>query len=383
MTNLATIERSELATQQDRQIFSAVEKYNALVRFVKLAMKPGIDYGTIPGTDGKPVLFKAGAEKVSTLFQFQLRNEPVEKIQDWSGAGHDGEPFFLFVYKATISDRAGNLICEYEASCNSWEKKYRYRDAKRKCPTCGSESILKSKERGKGFFCWNKPEKGYKGCGATFAENDPAIVDQEVGKVPNPDIFDQVHTIQAIAQKRAFVGAVRLASNSSEFFSEDLDQKEVIDTSDLIDATFVEAEEILVPTMVVQPVKKEPEVTNTDRLKLIRSYTGHTPQQAKTMAKHLFADFPAIDAEQPTSWNQQSFNLFRNALLLDMANRWFSPDDSQAILAGIVKDNPGISDEMLCQSFKAEVELLAKDKHADTPINVGGRSETVNGISVS
>ncbi|HEX8684304.1 MAG TPA: hypothetical protein VF707_18455, partial [Ardenticatenaceae bacterium] len=46
---------------------------------------------------------------------------------------------------------------------------------------------------------------------------------QVVGLVPNPDIADQVNTVQKMAQKRALVQATLLAVNASEFFTQDVE----------------------------------------------------------------------------------------------------------------------------------------------------------------
>ena len=48
-------------------------------------------------------------------------------------------------------------------------------------------------------------------------------------RVANPDIFDQVNTIQKMAHKRALVAAVLIATNASEFFTQDVENMDVID----------------------------------------------------------------------------------------------------------------------------------------------------------
>src|SRR5205085_1753732 len=78
-----------------------------------------------------------------------------------------------------------------------------------------------------GWLCFAK--KG--GCGAKFLAGDPNIESQPTGRVLNPDIADQVNTIQKMAQKRALVAATLLAVNASEFFTQDLEDM-------YVDATF-------------------------------------------------------------------------------------------------------------------------------------------------
>jgi hypothetical protein len=204
----------------------AVARYEAVVKFVKSIMREGVDFGTIPGTD-KPSLWKAGAEKLTTFFGLTKRFQLVEKVEDWSGVDHGGEPFFYYVYRCGLY-HGDALIAESDGSCNSFEKKYRWRQAERTCPTCETAAIIKGREEfGGGWVCFKK--KG--GCGATFADGSTEIEGQQVGRIPNPDIADQVNTMQKIAQKRAFVGATLLGVNASEFFTQDIEDM-VVDAFD-------------------------------------------------------------------------------------------------------------------------------------------------------
>ena len=80
--------------------------------------------------------------------------------------------------------------------------------------------IIRGREEyGGGWLCYKN--KG--GCGAKFDVNDPAITAQQVGRVINPDIPDQINTIQKMAQKRALIGTTLLAVNASEFFTQDIE----------------------------------------------------------------------------------------------------------------------------------------------------------------
>jgi hypothetical protein len=197
----------------------AIERRNHLVKFVQSIMKQGVDYGRIPGTSDKPTLLKPGAEKLSTFFGLTPIFIPVAIIEDWTGVDHKGEAFFYYRYRCELH-RNGNLVASSEGSCNSWESKYRYRKAERVCPSCGQAAIIKGKaEYGGGWLCFGK--KG--GCGMKFMEGDAAIESQEVGRILNPDIADQVNTVQKMAQKRSLIAAVLLAVNASEFFTQDIE----------------------------------------------------------------------------------------------------------------------------------------------------------------
>lgn len=196
----------------------AIQRRNELVGFVKQIMVDGTDYGKIPGAGDKPTLLKPGAEKLTTFFGLSPSFRLAGSEEDWDGVNHNGEPFFYYRYSCELY-RNGNMIASGEGSCNSHESKYRYRKGERLCPNCEAATIYKSKEPGKGFYCWTK--KG--GCGATFGEKDVRITGQEVGRVLNPDVADQVNTFQKMAQKRALIAATLLAVNASEFFTQDVE----------------------------------------------------------------------------------------------------------------------------------------------------------------
>ena len=207
---------------------TALTRYQDMKDFIDKVLNKDVDYGSIPGTGNKAVLLKPGAEKLAAFFGLTVTYEIIEKVADWTGKDHGGEPFFYFFYKVKLL-RQGIVAGEGEGSCNSWETKYRYRKAERTCPECGAEAIIKGKaEYGGGWLCFNK--KG--GCGAKFKDGDPAIESQHTGRVANPDVADIVNTIQKMAQKRALVAAVLNATNASDWFTQDVE--------DYIDGSFTE-----------------------------------------------------------------------------------------------------------------------------------------------
>ena len=213
---LVAVERARFMPAMS--IESAVERYNAVTEFVSRVLRKDVDYGVIPGTE-KRTLLKPGAEKLTTFFGLSTRFELLERIEDWTGERHGGEPFFYYLYRCRLL-RGDVAIAEGDASCNSRETKYRWLEAQRACPASGQAAIIKGKDDfGGGWLCWKK--RG--GCGAKYPDGDQAIETQQVGRVFNPDIADQVNTIQKMSQKRALVGAVLLAVNASEFFTQDVE----------------------------------------------------------------------------------------------------------------------------------------------------------------
>lgn len=204
---------------------AAVHRRNFMTQVAQTLMAAGVDYGPIPGTNSKPVLLKPGAEKLCAVFGMSPEVYEEQVIEDWTGEEHNDEPLFYYRLKVRIT-KNGVLLGEGIGSCNSWETKYRYRTAERKCPECGATAIIRGKEEyGGGWLCFAR--KG--GCGAKFKSGDPAIERQNVGRVLNPDIADQVNTIQKMAHKRALVGAVLIATGASEFFTQDVEDMEIID----------------------------------------------------------------------------------------------------------------------------------------------------------
>lgn len=214
--------------------------YQAKKEFIGSILKSGVDFGTIPGSD-KPALLKPGAEKMSSFFNLSPSFEDIEKVEDWTGEQHGNEPFFYYRIRCHMFN-GDRRIASADGSCNSWEKKYRYRQGTRVCPTCGQPTIFKSKDRPE-WYCWAK--KG--GCGAKFQLTDKAITDQEVGLTKNPDVAELVNTILKMAQKRALVAVTLIATGTSEYFTQDID--------DFVDASFVPE-----PTPETQP-EHEPEIT--------------------------------------------------------------------------------------------------------------------------
>jgi hypothetical protein len=83
---------------------------------VQGALKPGHDYGIIPGCD-KPSLLKPGAEKINMLMGVATGYEIMSKEEDFD------KGFYAYNVRCFLS-KGGMVICEGVGSCNSKEKKY-------------------------------------------------------------------------------------------------------------------------------------------------------------------------------------------------------------------------------------------------------------------
>lgn len=160
-----------------RQDFEALaDQRKMLQEFVSKQLRKDVDYGVIPGTK-KATLYKPGAEKLARLFGLGVRNNLVSKEIDRR------DNFAMFTYKAeAVHLKTDRMIAECDGSCNSQEKKY-------------AQRAIYEKKNGK----------------STFAGNEAT------------PICDILNTIQKMAQKRSFVGAVILATGASDFFNQDID----------------------------------------------------------------------------------------------------------------------------------------------------------------
>jgi hypothetical protein len=227
-----------------------VERYNAVCEFARRVLKPGHDYGVIPGTESKPAkdgetptakrntLLKPGAEKLCTLFGLTPDFQRDESLIDFDRG------LFLFSYRCVLLRQARQEIIDGKAvitgevvgtgigSSNSREKKHIR--ISRTCPECGKDAIKRSMYAPRddpgakpGWYCHGKAG----GCGANFSADDPAILEQSV-KINPEESADLINTLQKMGCKRSLVAAVLIATNASELFTQDLDD---------IEAEYVEA----------------------------------------------------------------------------------------------------------------------------------------------
>jgi hypothetical protein len=142
-----------------------------LKEFVAKQLKTNVDYGIIPGCK-VPSLYQPGAQKFARLFGLTIRKECTHREVDRENN------YAAFTYMASVYHaKTGQLIAQCEGSTNSQEKKWATRTVK------GG------------------------------------------GKEITP-VTDVLNTLQKMAQKRAFVGAVIEACAASDFFTQDIDSPE-------------------------------------------------------------------------------------------------------------------------------------------------------------
>lgn len=213
--NTSIVQYTDNAVTGIQQLLSVVRRMRELV-FVE-----GTDFGSIPGTNNKPVLLLPGMEKLLRALHLVPKYVPLTVIEDFD------KPLFVYRYECQLVDtETGMIVGAAIGSANSHESKWRWREQKRTCPKCGAEAINRSKYAPKnnpsaepGWYCYSKQG----GCGAEFSANDTTITEQTIGRIENPDVADQMNTIDKIAQKRALSSAIKTAAAVSELFTVDLE----------------------------------------------------------------------------------------------------------------------------------------------------------------
>lgn len=213
-------------------------------------MELGVHYGRVPGVE-KPFLHQPGAEVLA---------QPLHLVPEYIGPVEWGDgvnrPLITINTECRLhfGTLDGPVVGTGRGVCTSWERKYRYRQADKSCPECQKVgTVRKGKaDKGGGWYCWSKMG----GCGAQFRNGDKRIEDQVVGTIENPDQADLLQTIQAMADKRAYVKAVRTTTATSDLFTQDEDQVETPAGGDAGTHTTTAKPETTTPAQ--QPAKEPP-----------------------------------------------------------------------------------------------------------------------------
>jgi 5'-3' exonuclease len=197
-TALATIDPTARMLIAPREVNQRLLEFQALIKAV---LVPGVDYGTIPNCGDKPALFKSGAEKFAEVYGYAPYFEIMKAVERW-----EDPPLFFYRVKCCLRRKVdGAQVAECVGSANSRETKWGARWAyERDVPSHLDVTKLRRRE-----FRPKKPRSP-----------DEMVVQYQV---PNEAIFDQTNTIVKMAQKRAFVGAVLLATRASGVFAADVD----------------------------------------------------------------------------------------------------------------------------------------------------------------
>lgn len=222
------------------------ERQEQVMHFVEHCMVEGLHYGQVIGD--KPSLLKPGGELLVQWFGLESQMSLVERVMDWSGGAEGvGEPVFYYRYRHELF-LDGKRVGDGYGSANSREPKYRYRWLDAIPPGMDPALCETRKTQVEEFeFAYNKRETtGQWGKPDVYWEAfDRAIEDGTVVRfqkkkrdkttteglrvvtikyrIPNPDIFDYINTVEKMSQKRAFMAAVMMACSVSQFFTQDVE----------------------------------------------------------------------------------------------------------------------------------------------------------------
>jgi len=213
---------NDITPYEPEQHNVVVQRNAALMQLRDHMFQVGLHYGEPFKGSGKPTLLKPGAEII--LARFKLWPDFIDRgcVERWDGDA----PVFHYRYECKLRHReTGEIWGAGLGSCNSMEDKYRWRKQERTCPECGAAAIKRSRypenkpQNQRGWYCHTKAG----GCNAKFAPDDERITSQSEGKVPNDEVFTLVNTIDKMAQKRALVAAVLVATGASTYFTQDVE----------------------------------------------------------------------------------------------------------------------------------------------------------------
>lgn len=191
----------------ERAALEVRRQVNQLQYLMKEVLIEGEHYIVIPGTT-KYVLTQSGAEKIKLMLRlvphYEVAREPIEDMP-----GHRE-----YTVTCTITGPDGQVSGEAIASCSTMESKYRYRNVSDYTVT-GEPIPPDARERKQEYRRMGYGMKKVDGVWEWVRYEDS--VRQE-----NPDIADTWNTVLQMAQKRAFVRAIRSTTAASDIFTQDL-----------------------------------------------------------------------------------------------------------------------------------------------------------------
>lgn len=207
-------------------------------------LRPGIDYGDVKGGN-KPTLLKPGAERLCSAFKLTPSFRPTAAtLVDFERG------LFFYEYECILTHReTGEGWGTGIGSCNSRETKYGWRWVRAdQIPPDLNPAALQMRrssafefefaiERAETSGKYGKPSEYWEGFRCAIEAGEARrevrrtsrgeavgwVVETVEFRVPNPEIYDQVNTISKMAQKRALIAATLVATNASEFFTQDVE----------------------------------------------------------------------------------------------------------------------------------------------------------------
>jgi hypothetical protein len=182
---------------------------------MRRAMQEGEHYGIIPGTSGKPTLFKAGAEKLNLTFR--MAPDLTVEVVDL-GRGHREYQVKCDLYSIATGKKLGSGV----GSASTMESKWRFRTA--------ASAEFTGKPVPKEYWDIRKTDPGRAlellgGKGHIAKKHEAghweiAKVGEKV-EIDNP--ADYYNTCLKMAKKRALVDAILTVTAASDIFTQDIE----------------------------------------------------------------------------------------------------------------------------------------------------------------
>ena len=131
MSEVAVQERSFLPQIDEKAIMELKRHYDMFRTLQKRVLELEVDYGWPSGRrQGKPSLYKSGAEKLTRLFNLAAEFQIVKMVEE--------EGFIEYIFKCTLKTPEGFVVGEGYGAANSREKKHWKSD-----PWANQNTILK------------------------------------------------------------------------------------------------------------------------------------------------------------------------------------------------------------------------------------------------
>lgn len=154
---------------------AAVSALEGQVLLIQEAMQKtlqrGVHYGVIPGTQ-RPSLWQPGAEMLCQMFGFKTYMEQTAEYEDWQ------EGLFAYKYKCILTDRHGNHITERYATCSVRERQYKRQIAAGQDPAELIETLMLMAQK----RAYVAAVRAAGACSAVFTQDDDIVPDQSSGQ---------------------------------------------------------------------------------------------------------------------------------------------------------------------------------------------------------
>lgn len=245
---MTTNDMVTLSAQAIDAVSIALKMREIVMAVSSAVLRDGVDFGIIPGT-GKPgeekkILMKPGAERLCSAFKLYPVFSVVSQVEDWE------KGVFFYRYECALIHReTGECYGRGIGSCNSQENKYGWRwmsvppshldkstlmtrSGMVREPKFAIDKAETGGKYGKPAEYWQMFRDAIASGAARKVPDQKTKAGQpmevwEVGgveyRIPNPDIFDLVNTIDKMGQKRALIAATLIAVNASEFYTQDVE----------------------------------------------------------------------------------------------------------------------------------------------------------------